>query len=167
MDIPEYDNKIAILEAERQELFVKKAPIDKRLGETYNELQSLYNARDTLELAKSDKKLDINLILTANHTSTVKFQEADRQIRELGLTRHGYWAAINQCAISIMLTQENLNKTFSSVMLLLPHIKPFPENNGLLTAKKVFHIFEHTLSQHGTYNFAIAGDKCEVIRSCY
>ena len=79
--------KIEELELEREELFKKKEPIDKRLIKTYNKLKKLYEKHDTIELAESNKEFDIELILAAEHKSSVKYEEAEKQTHKLGLWR--------------------------------------------------------------------------------
>jgi len=160
--------QIERLEKEREELFAQRAPIDKAIEKNYGILEKLREKRGKMMVAQMPKDvIDFDLILNPDLKSQSLYREADRQVMRLGLYRSGYFEVTKQACLKLMMYKnrpENLQKTYDSVMLALPHIKPHP--SGEFAGCKVFSIFESTLSAHGSYFFLVAeGNACKILRS--
>jgi hypothetical protein len=160
------NKKIEKLEKERESLFLLREPIDKMIERNYKELDKLREQRGKIIVDQMPKdKIDFNFILTGEHHSMPLYYESERQIQELGLRGGGKWTMTGQKNISLTMYKndpDNLQKTYDSVLLLLPYMIPFPKEGRKdriieeFIGKKVFGIFEHTLSENGIYYFLIS-----------
>lgn len=156
--------KIEELEAERIKILEFIRPHQAKLSAIGKELSELREIRDT-NLAKEIKasgRLNWDLILKGETGSMSLFREQERQVNSLGLGVQGYFPETGQTAFKIALTKgdpDHTRKVFDSLCVLLPKIKPIQSNSRHSTkAGKLFHIFEHNLSQYEVYNLRVDGD---------
>jgi hypothetical protein len=180
MKIETLDKEIEKLEKERKKLFAMRDPIDKGIEKNYIKLEKLREQRGKMIVEQMPKdKIDFNFILTGEHDSMALYHEAERQIQQLGLWGSGEWCnTTKQKCIKLMMYKENpdnLQKTYNSILSLLPYIIPLPAKNTEgepveeeFIDKKIFGIFEHTLSENGIYFFLISKNgSTEIARQRY
>lgn len=142
-------SKIEALEARRQELFKMKEPIDKELQEHYKELEILRNKVSELELAKPMSNEDEIKFHLEEADGSVRYRAAMEYWHNKGFWVSGYYPDTNQRALQLTLTKgdpTSFTKTVAAIKEVLPFIK---QQKG---GKRVFGVFEHTLSEFGVYN---------------
>lgn len=150
------EEQIKLKESRRQEIFKIKEPLDKELIELYNQIQKLKEKQTEAKL-KEDMTLGEKiewLLFEDGHSSDMKrYNECQRFFQELGLWVSGYCPYSEQKSLQVMLykgAQDNLDKTFESINLVLPFIKPINDEG-----ERRFKLFEHTLSEHGIYDLKV------------
>ena len=169
MKLDEVNKKLEELEKERRALFVQRRPIDIALERNYKELESLREQCGKLLVESMPKDVvDPLFILTAEHHSQTLFREAERQIHSLGLYGSGHFPDTNQRCMKLMMYRNDpysLKQTFDSITFLLPFIVHWPDvdpegkpTEEVYRGKKVFEIFEHSLSSNGSYLFLVCDD---------
>lgn len=167
------DEQIAELETERANLFKQKEPIDARLIETHNLLEALKTKRDTAKIKRGEFKFpDYKMIMDRSEESMPLYRERERQLQKLGLRGEGYIPDTMQTAIKVTLYREHNKKNknrnlraYVGLVKLLPYMKPMTENNHRTQykGKKYVSLFEHTLSQYGSWFLLLTGNENDVV----
>lgn len=96
------------------------------------------------------KKVEWLLFEDGSSSDMKRYNECRNFFQEMGLLVGGYYPFSEQRAIEIMLykgVQDNLDKTFEAISLVLPFIKPINDKG-----ERRFKLFEHTLSEWGIYD---------------
>lgn len=160
----ELEAEITKLEAERQDLFKQKEPIDALLVKKYKEIERLQEIKAKIKLAEpmtDDEKLAY--FLEADDTSNAKYNAAQEYFRALDVMSSGYRRDTMQRAITITLTkgsEESFIKTKAAVEYILPALKADEDGN------RRFDILEHTCSAGGTsYDLVIHADGTATVSS--
>lgn len=174
-ELEKLDKEVEGLETKRQDLFAKVEPLNAALVSNYKKLERLKNKRDKLKLASLKKKgkdfVDLDIMLCGDPESTIMYKERERQLKKLSLNSSGYIQETGQVCIQISLNKSDdklRKKVFSSICFLLPHLIPVKRDSR---SKKeiVLDIFEHTLSQYGSYYLHLSEAdplaKCKIVRS--
>ena len=150
------EEQIKQKEARRQEIFKIKEPLDEELVKLYNQIQKLKEKQTEAKLEEDmtlAEKVEW-LLFEDGHSSDMKrYNECLNFFQEMGLLVGGYYPFSEQKAIEIMLykgVQDNLDKTFEAISLVLPFIKPINDKG-----ERRFKLFEHTLSEWGIYDLRL------------
>ena len=141
--------ELKALEERRNELFKLQTPINKKLVSNYNKIEKIKN--EIGKILISENPCDWNLLLD-EQMGHIVYSQYDVELQKRGLFGGGYFPETNQRCIKVMLTKNNIesfNKTISALKEILPFIKPLI--NGDYKGFKFIDIFEHTLSEQGTY----------------
>jgi hypothetical protein len=150
--------KLNDAQQERQALFDQRDPIDKKLKSNYDALEELKNEIAKLELVepKTFEQQVEYFLFEDGSVSGERYKARDNfwrdQFGPMGLYVSGYNNETQQSAFSIKLTRgadESLQNHISQLAMLLPYIKIGSDGY------KLFNIFEHTLSLHGSYYFLV------------
>lgn len=155
-DITKLEKQIAEKEARCKEIWDIKKPLDAELTKLRNQIEKI---QDKITEAKLKKNMTLGekiewLLHEDGYSSDMKrYYEAQKFIEEMGLRIGGYYPYSEQKAVEIVLykgDQDNLEKTFESLSVLLPFIKPIDE-----AGNRRFKLFEHTLSENGIYDLLV------------
>lgn len=150
------EEKIKEKETRRQEIFKMKEPLDKELDKLYNQIQKLKEKQTVAKLEQGmtlGEKIEWLLFEDGHSSDSKRYEECQKFFRELGLWTGGYYPFSEQKSLEIMLykgVQDNLDKTFDAINVVLPFIKPM-NNKG----DRRFKLFEHTLSEWGIYDLKV------------
>lgn len=170
--IKEYNAEIKALDRTIADLHKQIRPLQTALTKAVDKRASLIEKRDELEVkAMSPDEYDVSLMLEGNPRSTVRYKERERQLLKLFGGNHacgsgfGYNPRTGQTAIKVGLTKgkpEVTETILKGLNFLLPHILP-ADKEGY----KFINLFEHTLSEHGTYYLAVFDDRTELRQDRY
>lgn len=147
------EEQIKQKEARRQEIFKIKEPLDEELVKLYNQIQKLKEKQTEAKLEEDmtlAEKVEWLLFEDGRSSDMKRYNECRNFFQEMGLLVGGYYPFSEQRAIEIMLykgVQDNLDKTFEAISLVLPFIKPINDEG-----ERRFKLFEHTLSEWGIYD---------------
>lgn len=150
------EDQIKEKEARRQEIFKIKEPLDKELSELYIQIQKLKEKQTEEKLREGmtlGEKIEWLLFEDGYNSDRKRYEECQKFFLELGLRVSGRYPYSEQKALEIMLykgVQDNLDKTFESVNIVLPFIKPINDKG-----ERRFKLFEHTLSEWGIYDLKV------------
>lgn len=147
------EEKIKEKEARRQEIFKIKEPLDNELLKLYDEIQKLKKEQSEIKLKEDmtlGEKIEWLLFEDGYSSDTKRYKECQKFFNELGLRCSGYYPYSEQKALEVMLykgVQDNLDKTFKALNLVIPFIKPINDRG-----ERRLKLFEHTLSEWGIYD---------------
>ena len=150
------EEQIKQKEARRQEIFKIKEPLDEELVKLYNQIQKLKEKQTEAKLEEDmtlAEKVEWLLFEDGRSSDMKRYNECWNFFQEMGLQVRGYYPFSEQRAIEIMLykgVQDNLDKTFEAISLVLPFIKPINDKG-----ERRFKLFEHTLSEWGIYDLRV------------
>jgi hypothetical protein len=162
----ELTKKLKQAEKERAALYRLMTPIDKKIDVKNNHIKKLKNSIVELELKeKKPLKNQIEYFLFEDGSvSDKRFAARDKFWRNRfgskGLHTGGYYRNTKQISIMIKLTKgdkESLEDNIKQLTDILPYIKPQDKDY------KVFNLFEHTLSEFGSYNLIINEERKEYV----
>ena len=126
--------------------------------------KSLEEEIETLELSEIAPNLEWIMNLDYFNLGSLKYKAVQKVLGELNfkhLCQSGGWNETNQIAFKINLEKNaDLEDAELEVEKVLPLIKPFE-------GKKWFGVFEHTLSEYGSYHVWFYSDKIELARTSY
>jgi len=148
-----------------EELKERKKELEENINNLRRKYKSISDAliKQNGALKKIDEALDSKLLKLENvgelletfPETNIKRQLLDTYLKDFNLTTDGYFPETEQTCIKIMLYRNNdkhLEKVYNGIIKLLPYIKP------LKNRKKIFSIFEHTLSLYASYFLTVTKD---------
>lgn len=147
------EEQIKLKEARRQEIFKIKEPLEDELVKLYDEIQKIKEKQTEAKLEEDmtlAEKVEWLLFEDGRSSDMKRYNECRNFFQEMGLLVGGYYPFSEQRAIEIMLykgVQDNLDKTFEAISLVLPFIKPINDEG-----ERRFKLFEHTVSEWGIYD---------------
>jgi hypothetical protein len=157
--LPEIIDKLQRLGQELKEAHDAMKPLQAKCSKLSGQISRLAEKRDLLKLATrpNPDEIDFDIILPKDgYGQTVaNHKERERQLELLHLRASGVWTDTGQGAIQISLLKARSEKTkavFDGLCVVLPHI--VPNDQGM----RRIGIFEHTLSQHGSWFLGVLGD---------
>lgn len=165
------DKEIKSIEARRKKLFALKKPIEVELGTTYDKLEALKSERDNLVINEgwSTAEEEMQFYLFEDGlVSGERYKKRSKYWDDKGLWHTGYRPEVNQVALKVMLYQDgrNFDLTLNSVKELIPHLTSIKSVDA-----KVIGIFEHNLSENGSFELRIKDDdggyQYQIVRSYY
>lgn len=147
-------------EKQRKELFALQAPINKKLVSNSKKLDKLRNKLSVVELAETrTSEQEIEYYLSEEYDEgMVKHTARESFWREFGLHRGGMRRETKQSYLEVALTyndEKSLEKNLKALEKVLPYIKS-------IEGYKKIGIFEHTLSEFGSYELLIKKDEYSV-----
>jgi len=162
MTIKEIEKEIESNEEKREELFKKKAPIDRNLIRLSKRNSKLSD--QITKIRATSKKTDWEWLLQDDNASNgmEKYHLRQNKLRELNLASSNIFPTTRQVQIRVALTKndkESLPKTLKGLKKILKYVKPVEKF-------KRIDIFEHTLSEHGVYELLINEDKNQYYIQC-
>ena len=83
-----------------------------------------------------------------------RYAGREKYWENLGLSRSGYYPDISQVHLGVKLIkgcEKSFEKTMETLQMILPHLKKNSEGN------KTLGVFEHTLSEYGSYTIEVNG----------
>ena len=157
-DVTAMEARIADLDGQKEALRVRMVPLERAVKRISVERASLRDSIADVKVSAMGSQPDwAYLIIEDNSAAT---QGAwFKAVWALGLWPSGYYPETHQRAAKLMMTRGDaagLEKTIDAVGTLLPHCKPL--SDGFVC----FGIFEHTLSEHGSYVMRIRPNLSEI-----
>lgn len=145
--------RLAAIARVLERLFAEKERIDSNIIRLRKEEERI---REAMWSDRTDVPIDELLSNGFNQTATQRKLLA-AWLKPYYLRTNGYYPDTNQSAVQIMLYRKDdetvLAKMAEGIELLLPAVKPLKEI-GSDEGVKLFDIFEHTLSQSGSWTLA-------------
>jgi len=149
----------------RREYFAEKEQIDKKLTQNYKIIEKLRDQLTEIELKElktEQEKIEYFLIAgdDLGEAGPVRYKAREEFWHNFGLHRAGSFRETNQVALSVKLTygsEKSLAQQLKALDKVLPYIKP--QNDGM----KKLPIFEHTLSEFGSYWLRVSEDRKQYI----
>jgi hypothetical protein len=157
----ELQSKIEKIQKEREELFAKKEPIDRRLVAT-SKLINRYQEQIVKLQIEEEGGITTPLMLSRDGLNSTAVHKARfKWAFDNDLYASGYWPDTDQSAFKIMLRyQRPIDTALKAINELLPHYKP--QKDG----KVWFEIFDHGLNEQ--YSFMLKarpdGSGAEIFR---
>lgn len=157
----DYQKQIDKKQARRTELFAQREPIDKELTLLANQITALKEKQTEQNLKREmsfEERFEYLMFEDGCSSDMKRYNEADKFIQELGFYMSGYNPETQQKAVKLMLYKgknSNLEQTYNSLVKILPLIKPVNAEGD-----KQFSLFEHSLSENGSYVFVVGKNKC-------
>jgi len=159
--IEELTDQIKKNEQKREDLFKKKAPIDREIVRLYDLNSKLRGKICTIKKneAKKDKKTDWKYVLHTSHNqSSEEYKYQGEMLRTLGLMRSGYYSETEQVSLQIALVKgdpKSLEDHYKGLRFLLPYLKTLKD--------KCIHmdIIEAGLSERESWSLTINMEKKE------
>lgn len=163
--VDKINSKIAKLKKRREELFKLRKPIDKELTSSYEKIEKLKEDLDKLVLDNMEG-IDWAFLLNADN-GMQSYKAFEKELGKFDL--YGPNGTIkNKRCFQIMLTKnskESLDKVLKGLNILLPYLDYNDFGKGYKHYKYV-DIFEHTLSQWGSWYCLIDEEKNEYLLMC-
>jgi hypothetical protein len=159
MTIEEIQAEIDAINAERQDLFAQKAPIDARLVQLYGIASALADKRDKMVIESATEPDWASLIRKCGGDQTGSIELLryfDKNLRDrFDMWHSGYWVKTGDPNINVKVNKddsESYNKNLAGVKFFLPLLRP--HEDGYVH----FGIFEHTLSAGGSFYLKVKSD---------
>jgi len=150
MTVKEIEKEIELNKEKREELFKKKAPIDRNLVRLARRNEKLDDQIATIRA--TSKKTDWEWLLQEDQSGGMeKYHLRQKKLRELGLDSQGVFPTTRQVQVRVALTKNDkasLSKTLKGLKKILKYIKP-------VKGMKRIDIFEASLSEHGVWELVI------------
>jgi hypothetical protein len=150
-ELEKIEAEIKALESERTALFNKIRPLQDRVGELHDLIEPLQEERAKLVLASMktpDWKRIVKDLASDVTGSRELLHYAEKHLREqFGMYHSGLWSDTSEANIHLMVARndesekKNLKGLQYFATILTPH------KDGMVW----FGLFEHTLSEHGSY----------------
>ena len=149
----DFEKEIASLLAKQEPLIAQRDKLTARIVNISKEIEKL---REELELAQMQQPMtpeeEIEYFLFEDgRVSGERYKAREKFWDDKGLWHSGYFPEISQIHLEIMLykgVNDNLERVFTALQEVLPYIKT---QNGV----KRLGIFEHSLSENGSYDIEI------------
>jgi hypothetical protein len=160
-------SELSILETQRLALFKEREPIDKKIKRNYDAIKAVKAKLAKAQIEKIGDKIDWKLLLASeNLENSVLYKLRHQEAYKLALWAGEYWMDTRQPCLKVMMTYgdpTNLAKILAAVKMLTPFYTP--HEDGFVW----FGVFEHTLSEHGSYQLKVKPDlsAAEVHRGRY
>lgn len=170
----ELKSKIEELSKEKEQVLSQMEPIKDKAIALYNEIESL-----KIEIAKIES-VEINMpemteddrikfyLHNDGDTKGMEHYKAKEQFwQDMGFWTDGYYPAIEQQGLKVILYKDKSTnqQTIESISKVLPHMKTVEGIDNTRPNIKVFGIFEHTLSEYGSYSLFFDTDSEEWVVS--
>ena len=163
MDGKKIEAEIAKIEAEREEVFKQMKPLEDKSTRLYNKLKKKKGELTKAILLDASFEDKIKYLITESGSDGLeKHVAAEKFFKNLGLETSGYFPKTGQRRVRVSLIRgcdKSLEGTLSGLNKVLPFIKP-------IDGEKLISIFEHTLSEYGSYSIAIS-NSYDVVKHTY
>jgi len=161
-EMNDFDSKIVALEIEREPLFEEREKITQQIVKINKKIEKLRDQKEKQQMQKPmTTAQEIEYFLFEDGRVSGKRYEARSKFWESkGLYSSGYFPDTEQVNLQLMLYKgkgDNLEQTIKSVEEVLPFIKA--NDQGV----KRLDVFEHTCSEHGSYNVEITDNSYDLV----
>jgi hypothetical protein len=166
--------RIEELTKEREVILEQIKPFQDKVGSLYNEIQSLKAKlyaidRDNMDHPEmsEDERIAYYLENDGDSKGMDHYKAKEKFWQKLGLWPSGYYPSIQQQGLRVMLYKDKHTnqQTIDIISKVLPHMKTIEGIDHNRPNIKVFGIFEHTLSEYGSYSLFFDTDYEEWIVS--
>jgi hypothetical protein len=165
-ELEKVEAEIKALETERAKLFAKIHPLQNRVVNLHDLIEPLKEQRAKLVLASMktpDWKRIVKDLASDVTGSRELLHYAEKHLREqFGMYHSGLWSDTHEASIHLMVARndesekKNLKGLQYFATILSPHM------DGFVWLR----LFEHTLSEHGSYCLKVAPDLTELKLVC-
>lgn len=166
--------KIEELTKEREALFEQIEPLQNKVVSLYNEIESLKSKLAAIEREEmdhpemsEDQRIAFYLENDGDTKGMEHYKAKEKFWQDMGLWPSGYYPSIQQQGLKVMLyvNKSKNQQTIDIINKVLPHMKTIEGIDDERPNIKVFGIFEHTLSEYGSYSLFFDTDREEWIVS--
>lgn len=166
--------KINALKKERDSIFEQIKPLNIKVQSLYDDIEELNGKLSEVERNEMDQSgitEDARIAYYLENDGDTKGSEHYHATckfwQDMGMRPDGYFPSINQKSLSVMLYKDKSTnaKTIDTITKTLPHMKTIDGIDEYRPNIKVFGIFEHTLSEYGSYSLFFDTDTEEWIVS--
>lgn len=157
----DYEKEISLLREKQKPLIQKREELGNEISKISKQIEKLRNKKEKQELEKPMTKQEeiIYFLFEDGAVSGDRYEARGKYWRDKGFWHSGYYPEIEQVGLKLMLykgNKDNLEQTIKSVEEVLPFLKP-------IDGKKRFGIFEHTLSENGSFSLEIDDDSIDLV----
>jgi len=161
----DFDKEITKVKEQLSALYEKRKPIDEQITKLQKKAKKLREDKEKYELTlPRDREEEIKYFLFEDgYVNGERYKAREKYWRDKGLWHSGYFHEIEQINLRMMLYKgdsESLENTIKAVEEVIPFLKP-------LKGKKRLDIFEHTLSENGSWSVEIDEDSIDLVLHRY
>ena len=166
--------KIEELSKQKEHILSQIEPLKEKAIELYNEIESLKTQIAKLEREEinmpdmsEDDRIKFYLHNNGDDCGREHYLAKEKFWQDMGFWTDGYYPSISQQGLKIVLYKDKHNnqETVDIINKVLPHMKTIEGIDNERPNIKVFGIFEHTLSEYGSYSLFFDTDSEEWIVS--
>lgn len=157
----DFDKEIAKLVAKQKPLITERDKLSVSIVKISKKIEKLREEQELAQMQQPMKPEDeIKYFLFEDGwVSGERYKARGKFWREKGLWHSGYFPEISQIHLEVMLykgVNDNLQKVFTALEEVLPYLKV---HNGV----KRLGVFEHSLSEYGSYAIEIADESFDLV----
>lgn len=157
----DFDKEVAEFEAKRGHLVIERDKLTAKIVKISKKIEKL---REEQELAQMQQPMtpeeEIEYFLFEDgYVSGERYKAREKFWNEKGLWHSGYFPEISQIHLEVMLykgVNDNLEKVFTTLEKILPFI-------GMQDGVKRLGVFEHSLSENGSYAIEITDESFDLV----
>ena len=157
----DFDSKIAALEEKRKPLLVERDALDKKLSKLHKQIEKLREQKEDEQMKQPMTPAEEMeyFLFEDDSVSGERYKAREKYWHDKGLWCSGYFPEIEQISLKMVLykgKKDNLEQTIATLEQVIPLLKV---HKGV----KHLGVFEHTCSEHGSYDVEITDTSFDLI----